>query len=137
MHFLVGLTKIAALTYHNDGSEFKVNDTDPAAYEPRAGGMAPTGIPSYDPSGANKWQPVKKETPGDKKKKDALLIAMGKEGMADTGALDYVGTKSDAADTLATQLKWDKSDKGDEIPENFGYNRHKAKQRILAQRRKP
>lgn len=115
MQFLKGFLKTAALTVHNDGTEFKVTDNSPAPYEAGHAYSAPTGIAMYMPEGKSRFQPAIKDTPSQLKKRVALSIAMGKEATISfaggdmDGSLDYVGTKSDAADTLATQLKWDKS----------------------------
>lgn len=120
MRFLKGFQKTASAAFvrHNDGTEFKIQDTDPAPYSAGAAQAAPSGIPTYQPTEAKKNSKITRKMMG-------TLIALGKMASSRVGGLDGVGSKSDAADTLATQLKWDTS--SDEIPENFGYNRDEKK----------
>jgi hypothetical protein len=99
MRFLEGLKKCAAFERHSDGSEFKVNDTEPAAYAAGAA-SAPTGLPAYQTNAER----LKDKKTG--KKEELLNILMGKMG-------SFQG-----ASGLADQLKWDVST--DDIPENFG-----------------
>lgn len=115
MQFLKGFRKVAELTMHSDGTPFRMLDTEPAPYSAGAAQVAPTGIPTYQPNGGERLKHRKKDL-----KNTALMVALGKEASSGMGPIDGVGTKSDAADTLTSQLKWDYS--GDEIPENFGYN---------------
>lgn len=120
--FHLGFLKTASLTSHNDGTEFKVQDTDPAPYAPGAGGMAPSGIPSYQPTGGGALVSKDKSQLGTKaaEKKRALDIAMLSK-LAD--GLDYVGTQGEGAETLASQLKYETG--YNNITENMGYNKIK------------
>lgn len=118
MHFLNRLRKTAAFSNHSDGSEWKVTDTEPAPYA--AGSVAahqPTFTYGIDGS-------IHKKIEGLTAANGAKAI-LKKKASPYTGALDHVGTKSDASDTLVTQLKWETS--GDEIPENMGYNPSKSR----------
>lgn len=81
MFFVRGFKKIAdssqAFTSRNDGGgEFKITDTEPAPYVAGAGGMAPSGIPSYKPNETGKvpWAPGRSKNQAEKQR--ALDIAM-------------------------------------------------------------
>lgn len=107
MCFVDGFMKTAALDRHNDGTEFKRNDTEPMAFRAGPGGMAPSGFYAFEPTG----KPLKNK---EDKDLDAATIVYGKlassmEGSDGYGAehtpmLDYTGKKQDAASTVATQL---------------------------------
>jgi hypothetical protein len=133
--FDLGFTKIAALDRHSDGTEFKIQDTDPAPYAAGAGGLSPSGIPTYRPIDimSNKAKPsVKKAI-----KQTALNIALfGKSANVDPGdvAQAYIGTSGQGADTLVSQLKYETST--DNISQNLGYNQEKTKRRLLSRRKK-
>ena len=107
--FTLGLCKRAALDRHNDGTEFKISDTDPAPYAAGAGGVAPSGIPMYQPS-EDKSKPLSGKAG---EKKQALLIAtMGKAASVDPRELNLAGDTGDRAqttDTTVSQLKYETS----------------------------
>lgn len=112
MHFLKGIHKTATFARHSDGTEFKTMDTEPAVYAAGQGNLAPAGIAAHQASGTK--NPKTKKTHN-----AALALVLAKEAGIN-GTLDYVGTRSDAADTLTTQLKWDQS--SPDIVETSGYN---------------
>lgn len=115
MLFVTGFQKIAAFTQHSDGSEFKITDTEPAPYA--AGTTPPAHQATF------RYQDSKEtETAGRLSAAHAARKLLKKHAQSSlTGALDYVGTQSDAADTLASQLKWETTS-GDEISQNPVYN---------------
>lgn len=119
MFFISGFRKTAAFTNHSDGSEWKISDTEPAPYAAGAVETAHQSTFRYLGSTNN----LNKNNTLDAS--NAARALLKKKASPITGALDYVGTRSDAADTLATQLKWDTS--GDDVPENMGYHHNKAK----------
>ena len=100
---MIGFRKSAAFGNHNDGSEFKIQDTEPMGFVAGPGGMAPSGIPSYQPTNS-KVQAGNQLSAKAAEKKRALDIAMLSK-MAD--GLDYVSTQGQGAETLATQLKYE------------------------------
>jgi len=125
MRFVISFLKTAALSNHSDGSEFKITDTEPAPYVPGAGGMAPSGIPSYRPTD-DKSQAEQPKSGRAAEKKRALDLAMlGK--MADArDANDWMGgAPSQGADTLVSQLKYETG--FNNITEDMGYNKTKQK----------
>jgi len=106
--FSLGFHKISAFDRHNDGSEFKVSDTEPAPYSAGTGSMAPSGIPTFKPNdvNSNKLKPSTKKA----MKQQAVDIAMlGKLGVADPGDRPATGSQGQGAETLVSQLKYETS----------------------------
>ena len=118
MLFISGFKK-TAFTNHLDGSEWKISDTEPA---PHAAGAVET---AHQPTFKYKMERKKLSENSDLDASNGARALLKKKASHITGALDHVGTRSDAADTIATQLKWETS--SDEIPENMGYNPNKYK----------
>jgi hypothetical protein len=100
--FTLGFSKTAAFDHNNQGLEFKMSDM--GSGNVGAGGMAPSGIPSYQPFDNNK------EGGGQKLSRKArarmAINAMYKfsSGMSDAGLSDSGG--SDIASGTVDQLKW-------------------------------
>jgi hypothetical protein len=137
MWFVRGLMKSAAFDRHSDGSEFKIQDTEPAPYVAGVGGMSPSGFAANKPlESAVKKTPWKPEQ--SKKKAEiqrALDIAMlGKMAGLNAGECDGVGTSSQGAETLSSQLKYETTT--DNITENMGYNKIKYQDSPLLKRLK-
>jgi hypothetical protein len=133
--FALGFQKIAMYARHNDGTEFKIQDTEPSPYVAGVGGMSPSGIPSYKPTettgmGKPKYGP--QLSPKAAEKQRALDIAMLSK-MASLGdprdSTAYVGTQGQGADTLCSQFKYESG--FNNITEGMGYNKTKAPSRLM------
>ena len=123
--FTLGFIKVAVFDVHNDGTEFKIQDNEPAPYVAGAGAMSPSGIASYKPTDTsvnNRPKTGPQLSPSQAEKKRALDIAtIGKIASTDprdSGA--YVGNASQGASTLASQLKYKTG--YNNITEGVGYN---------------
>ena len=115
MRFVTGLRKIADMDHNNQGLEFQTQNEP--AYGAGAAQVAPTGIPTYQPTGG----PVSGKLNKRMKRLAGVQVAMGKLSAADPYAADGVGTQGQGAETLVTQLKWDSSTPNNN-PEDLGYN---------------
>jgi len=132
MQFVTGFKKTAAYgasTLSGDtGQGFKVVDTEPMPFVAGAGGMSPSGIPSYKPTETSKvpWSPYKSRKAAEKAR--ALEIAMLSKMASQGDPRDptaYVGNQGQGADTLVSQLKYETG--YNNITEDMGYNKVKYK----------
>lgn len=117
MRFVKNFEKIALGGHNNQGLEFKNMDTEPQS-NVGPGGMAPTGIASYQPLDS-----AMEKTKRGKKASDvqAAQFMFGKiaEAMQDS---ILTGKSSDIANTVANQLKWT-SDNGSDYTDKIGDTR--------------
>ena len=103
--FTVGFVKRAALTQHNDGTEFKVVDNEPGSFVASPGGAAPSAIPTYQPNQRNAHDPIKTT-----RKQKLINVIMGKIATADPrDGLNGDSTQGEGSETLVSQLKYESS----------------------------
>lgn len=121
MRFVNGFEKLALGDHNNMGREFKHMDTEPQS-NVGPGGMAPTGIPSYQPLDTM-------ESSGGKSKKKRMSDIAATQflfGKLSTALADHVmtGSSSDISNAVSEQLKWT-TDNGSDYTDAIGDRREK------------
>lgn len=104
MKFTQGFQKIAVFDHNNQGQEFKLVDTEPLVGT-GAGGMAPSGIASYQPI-------VKQETdkiPSSKRKGKPAKLGDKEVANLIVTKLSQEGSRAGITGTTVTQLKYESS----------------------------
>lgn len=101
MSFVNHLEKRADLDHNNSGQEFKTVDTEPPAYGAGVGGMAPSGIPTYQPISGGPKKEIKD------KKAVTLATIFGKFASFNIEGLTGEGSRSDTAEDSVKQLKYE------------------------------
>ena len=127
--FTLGFEKISMFDHSNQGLEFKTEDTNPTA-NVGPGGMAPTGIPSYQPAENGSPNGKKKNKMGDVQ---VAQLMFGKLGSAGTDALSNMGSGSTADEGIVTGLKYD-NDSG-KYPQDLGADEKESRRHLKKYRK--
>ena len=103
--FSLGFYKIAMFSHNNQGLEFKMSD--PGQPNMGAGGMAPSGIPSYQPLDATDTAPAPTNAKKRGKKPSPLATSFIFGKVSGVGHLSNTDHSISTQDSPTTeQLKW-------------------------------
>lgn len=119
MLFITAFEKVADLSRHSDGSEFKISDNEPMAHSPSLGGMAPSGMETYE-NLAGKGRPLLRTR---KQRLQVLMYpkyAQDMQGIPDSISAGASGGGMDTANAVSEQLKYE--GRGDMKPDQSGYS---------------